>query len=952
MKRIRNDFKLLNSMLIANNQNIFRKASVSLFSYLPIALLLTFTSISLCFANTEKTESVAEQEIHVGVLAYRDRAQTIERWQHLTQYLTQQIADYRFTLVAGNYPELEKKIEQGEIDFLLTQPSHYVSLTYKENLTSPLASMVNKEVANGYAVFGGVIFTKSDRQDINQLTDIKGKMIVTPSKKSLGAYQMQAFELLNQEIFSHQKEMKVIETGLPQLNAIHAVLRNEADVGFVRSGVIEKLIERGELKANQLKILNPQSFADFNLIVSTQLYPEWPIASFAHVKQNLMKEVLQALLKIERDSELAIQLNISGFTIAEDYRNIDQLLRKLNLPPFHQSADFTLLDIWHRWQVHIVNMMVFIMVLTLIMLLYLFHKNKSLKEITLKLKDSHQQIKKLDLAIQQSPVRIFITNADNKIEYANEAVQKQSGYPFEEFLLKDPNIFSSGDMPKSMYENLWKTVLAGDVWVGDIINKSKQGEKQVLKTTITQIKDPTNSKIGYLCIQKDITEEKETEKKIHQLSYYDELTGLPNRNQLEIQINDIIADNIFEDLTEADSSNNTYLMLVNIDRFKMINDANGKLLGNDFLKQFSVSLRESVSPKSFVARLAADEFAIVCSSNDESSVDQLVTQQAENLLNCLKKPFCINDQQWNVSVSIGIAPIACSPDTTVNEVLRHADTALHYAKAEGGNQIQLFDRTIEQKVTGLFKTEQDLKIAIQDQQFELYYQPQVTVSGVLSGAEALIRWQHPQQGTISPDKFTPIAEQSDLIIDIGHWVLQEACQQLSQASNEGFEYDLSVNISPRQFMNPDFGENVMTLIEQYSIDPERLTLEITEGLFLNDIEKVLPVMQALADTGIKFSIDDFGTGFSSLGYLKNLPINELKIDRMFVKNVYKDNNDAMLVDTIISIAEHMRFSVVAEGVETSQQSRFFDRFPNIRLQGYKYGKPLCYGDFESHWHKK
>ena len=904
-------------------------------------LLTLSLSVSAHIDKIGADNEQSEQSVSLGVLAYRDKAQTIERWQPLADYLTQQIPGFRFHLIAGNYPSLEQEIQQKNLDFILTQPSHYVALTYSKELSSPLASMVNKESQNGYALFGGVIFTKKNREDINSLVDIQGKTIVTPSKKSLGAYQMQAYELLDKNVFSQPADIEVLETGLPQSNAVEAVLQDKADVGFVRSGVIEKLINKGVLQADQIKIINPKTFKDFNFAVSTRLYPEWPIASFSHVKPDLVKQLLVALLKIDRDGELANHLQISGFTIAEDYRKIDELLRTLHLPPFDAEKQITLMDIWERWQHYIALFMSVIILMTSILLLFLWKKNLSLKELTYQLQKSNEQNKKLELAIQQSPVRVMMTNSENQIEYANHAVLSQTGYSLEEIFLKDPRILASGETPKSVYDELWSTILRGDVWSGEIINSNKNGENQVLKTTITQIHDQALGRVGYLSIQKDITLEKESEKAIHQLSFYDELTGLPNRNKLEGRVNELM----------THYSEQNFLLLLNIDRFKVINDANGKQIGDEFLKDFAQMLCQALPDNSTVSRFAADEFAIVLSLESSSDLQHQIISKAQALLDKIKKPFSINNQMWNITASIGIAPISKIENSTFDQVLRHADTALHFAKSEGGNQVQLFNAEIEKIVLNNFQIEQDIKTALQDGQFELFYQPQVSLTGQLTGAEALIRWQHPEKGMISPDTFIPIAEQTDLIVDIGKWVIQNAFVQFARAIKDGFEYELSVNISPRQFMETGFENDVIALVNRTGIPQERITLEITEGLFINNLQQILPVMQKLSDFGFKFSIDDFGTGFSSLSYLKYLPINELKIDRIFVTHVATDSNDAMLVDTIISIAEHMRCSIVAEGIETSEQAQFFNRFPNIRLQGYKYGKPTSFEEFEQGWHK-
>lgn len=915
-------------------------------------LYITLVFIGLLFSSFSlpaqaETKAVTET-INIGILAYRNENTTSKRWHPLITYLNQKIPNHHFQLVTGNYTKLNQLIQQNKIDFLLTQPSHYVALTYRHNLSSPLVSMLNKEGEKGQSVFGGVIFTLADNKHIQHLADIRDKTIATPSKKSLGAFQMQIYELMQQGVIRKESDLTLTETGLPQISAIHAVLNKTADIGFVRSGVLEKLFKETKLRPEQLKIIHQQEFANFPLISSTQLYPEWPFASFQHTDKSLSKEVTIALLSIENQSELAKHLNISGFTIAENYRTIDQLLRALHLPPFDQEKIITLLDVWQQWQKTIHLSAYIVLLIVLLITVHLYKKNKTLNSLKHRLIESNLQLQKLNIAVDQSPIRIIITDVKGRIGYANRATEEQSGFSFSELHNKTPNIFSSGEIPSHIFQELWKTVKRGNVWHGDLINLSKTGQRQLLKTTITPIKDDRQKITGFLSIQRDITQEQESQDKIRRLAYYDRLTGLANRQLLEKRLYEEIANNLYQDLANIPSDQHFYLILINIDQFKIINDANGKTIGDRLLKKFSERLKEFVTNNDLLARLTADEFAILCALPNHKQDHKEVQQKSEQILHRLKAPFEIQGQDILLSNSIGITPIFKNEDS-VNEILKYADTALHSAKAKGGNQMQLFDKSLEQRAVEHFQIEQNLKTALKQHQFTLHYQPQVNSEGELIGVESLIRWQHPEKGFIPPTKFIPIAEQSDLIIDIGYWVLQEACKASVHAYQNGLSYNLSVNISPRQLLQQDFCQRLLTILADYQMPADHLTLEITEGLFLHDLAEILPVMHQLAPLGIMFSIDDFGTGYSSLAYLKNLPVTEIKIDRSFIHQIVTDRNDAVLVESILSIAEHMGFTVVAEGIETEQQAEFFKHRDNVLFQGYLYGKPVPYETLYQTW---
>lgn len=545
-----------------------------------------------------------------------------------------------------------------------------------------------------------------------------------------------------------------------------------------------------------------------------------------------------------------------------------------------------------------------------------------------------KEICKLGLAVAQSPESIIVTNLAADIEYVNEAFERNTGFTRDEVLGQNPRFLQSGKTPAATYQELWDTLQRGESWRGELINRRKDGSEHIAFAIISPVRERNGHTSHYVAIEQDVTERKQTEARIHNLAFFDSLTALPNRS--------LLLDRLAQRLTIALRQHRLdALLLLNIDRFKVINNARGNLSGDALLRAMAHRLRMLTRPGDTVARMAADEFAILSLEVDQGSAQasSCALEIAEKIHAALLDPFVCEAETFVVTVSIGIAlsPIGVT-DRPAN-VLQRADTALHRAKASGGNQSAIFETGMDESSTRLFQIERELREALTGQQLQLYLQPQVCAHGHLVGAEALLRWQHPHRGLVSPAVFIPIAEESNLIVDLGIWVMTEACRILAQTHSFGPSFRLSVNVSARHFRQAHFAPWLKGLLAATGADPLNLTLEITESLFLDNLNAVVAKMIELAALGIHFSIDDFGTGYSSLAYLKRLPIHELKIDKTFVQDAPNDPNDAALVEAILAVATHLRLRVIAEGVETEEQARFLNVRATVIHQGYLYGKP-------------
>ncbi len=432
----------------------------------------------------------------------------------------------------------------------------------------------------------------------------------------------------------------------------------------------------------------------------------------------------------------------------------------------------------------------------------------------------------------------------------------------------------------------------------------------------------------------DYDEKEIVRRDLHRLAYYDSVTALPNRLLQIENINRVLE---FCKKPECKGA----LIIFSIDRFKTINDARGHALGDLLLCAVADRLKTVMGSEFTLARNTASEFSILLQGEFENAqhIDAFAMNQASTIHSALKFPIYIGKDEIFISISIGIATFPRTSEDNAGDILRRADTAMNSAKQDGGNQTMLFEPTMASHIEQKFQIERELRKAIPAGELRLYLQSQVNSSGTVVGAEALVRWQHSTRGRVMPLTFIPIAEETDLIADVDLWVLREACKVL--ASNEIYNrpISISVNISPRHFRQSGFVINVKQILADTGADPTHLKLEITESLLIHNVNDVIAKMMELTSLGIHFSLDDFGTGYSSLSHLKRLPIHELKIDKTFVQDAPTDPDDEALVESVLSVAKHMKLNVVAEGVETKEQAAFLNARAEVLHQGYLYSRP-------------
>ncbi len=451
---------------------------------------------------------------------------------------------------------------------------------------------------------------------------------------------------------------------------------------------------------------------------------------------------------------------------------------------------------------------------------------------------------------------------------------------------------------------------------------------------------PDGSRKGLVVVGRDITERKLAEAEIERLAYFDHLTGLPNRR--------LYLDRLETALAAAQhGQRHGAVLFVDLDDFNTLNDARGHEVGDRVLQECARRIRAVLEGTDTVARFSGDEFVVLLpqlAPQEHLAVDQ-ARSVGERIRLSLAQPFSIGAEDVGLGASVGISLFPTGEQDGALSLVKFADTAMHQAKAAGRNQVRFFEPDMQAQVEARFSLEGDLRQALARGQMQVYIQPQVDQDGRVRGGEALLRWLHPDRGMVSPAVFIPVAEESGAILALGDWVLEQACRLLNDPAVQQHSLRISVNVSPRQFHRSDFVQRVQQVLALTGADPGHLTLEVTEGLVIDNLHQTVATMSELRALGVHFSIDDFGTGYSSLSYLKRLPLNELKIDKSFVQDAPDNPSDAALVDVILSVARHLSLKVVAEGVETPDQASFLTARGDMLLQGYLYGRPVPIQDF-------
>lgn len=526
---------------------------------------------------------------------------------------------------------------------------------------------------------------------------------------------------------------------------------------------------------------------------------------------------------------------------------------------------------------------------------------------------------------------VMITDHEANILRANKAFTNITGYSEADVIGKKPNILQSGKHDAEFYRGMWASINEHGYWVGEIWNRRKSGEVFPEWLTISSVTDETGQVTHLIAGFTDLSQQKQAEDRIQHLMYFDALTGLPNRT--------LFKDRCRQALSRAQQTGKYVAYLhIDINRFVTINDTLGYQVGDQLLQQVGQRLAGSVRQEDLIARFAGDEFGVTL-VDLESEVD--IEGMVQLLIGAFAEPFPAAGQEIFLVPSIGISMFP--EDTTVyNELARFADTALHSAKRHGGASYQFYKASMHNDTDDRLSMENALRRAAERGEFQLYYQPQLSLeSKKIIGVEALLRWQREDGEMMLPGKFIPLLEETSLIVSVGEWILRQACaDHITWKNNGKGSIPISVNLSARQFRDQDLVEMIRRVLGESGTDPSMIELEITESCVMEDPEMALHILQECHNMGMRVAIDDFGTGYSSLSYLKKFPLDVLKVDQSFVADLPEDEDDAAIVDTIIAMGHRLNLVVIAEGVETEEQATFLREHGCDNVQGYFYGYPM------------
>ncbi|WP_114417867.1 EAL domain-containing protein [Marinospirillum perlucidum] len=738
------------------------------------------------------------QTLVLGVAALRDQARLEERFQPLVAYLNEQLEDQALQLKVLSPSEIWQALQRHELDFVVTDPVNFIALSEHNAMSSPLVTLVMQEAGEAVEAQGGVMLQAADQEPFTDLKELKEATLAIAGRNFLGGYLAQARSL--QEAGLDVSELNWLDVGPSYEAVVEAVLAGRADVGFIRTGVMERLVDEGWVEAERLRVVNAQDMPGFPYQVSTRLYPQWPLVTLPQVRDEVARKVASVLLALDAENPVVQQAGLAGFNVPSDYSVIERDMRRLQIPPFNTPQQVSWVEIWYSYQWQILILTAFVVLVVVLL--------------------------------------VFSLVLNRRLALSREHLEK--------------------------------------------------------------------------------------------IAHYDLLTGLPNYHLLSRRL---------QEATQVawETGRSLAVCYMDLDNFKQLNDHYGHGLGDELLLSLAQRLQQEIDASETLARVSGDEFALVLTDLHPSESDGRIKQ----LMQSLHQPLVLSKTTTEVSASLGITlfPLDRSdPDT----LLRHASEAMFRAKSLGKNRYYYFDADLDREQQGLRDRLQRLQEALEAEEFLLYYQPKVDLrTQEVLGVEALIRWQHPEEGLLPPGAFLPDIEASELENPLGNWVISQALSQLNAWHEAGLQIRVSVNISASHLLTTGFATQLEVLLAEYpDLDPGYLEIEVLETAALGSLDEGRQILEACHRLGVKISLDDFGTGYSSLAYFRNLPVDILKIDQSFVRDMLEDREDRSIVESVVRLAAAFNRQVIAEGVETLEHAEALLELGCFQAQGYGIARPL------------
>jgi diguanylate cyclase (GGDEF)-like protein/PAS domain S-box-containing protein len=870
---------------------------------------------------------LAQETLVMGMFAYRPKAVLQERFAPLADYLSSKLGDARVELQVLDLDEIEQALLANRLDLLFTNPSHYIQLRHHNRLTGALATLVRQERGVAVSALGGVILTQANGP-LREMRDLRGRRVGIAGSRYLGGYQTQIFELRQQGL-DLTRQAHLITLGSHDA-VIRALLAGTVEAGFVRTGVVEQMQAEGLLPAGRLRLLNGQNSPGFPYWLSTRLYPEWPMLALPRLDERHGRLIASALLGLAPEHPAAQAAGLAGFNVPADYLPVEQLARDLRMPPFDGPRQVSLTDLWQQHSYSILGLLM-ALALILLLLAQLFRRNRQLGQLLLERVQAGRELRLAASVFDNAREGIVITDAEVCIVKVNDAFCRATGYSREELLGRNPRLLRSGRQDDAFYQELWTRLERDGYWSGEIWNRHKDGGLVAEMLTISRISNSQGRPRHYLGLYSDITALKEHEQRLERIAHYDALTGLPNRV--------LLADRLQQNMNNARRHRRPLaLVYMDLDGFKPVNDSHGHHVGDQLLQKVAQSLQQELRAGDTIARLGGDEFIAVISEINREEEQALFNR----LLQAASRSHLCGGLELRVSASLGVSFYPQDEEVDADQLMRQADQAMYQAKLAGKNRYHLFDTEQDRRVRSQHDDLEALTQALQRQEFCLYYQPKVNLrSGQVFGLEALIRWQHPEQGLLPPHRFLHKLEQHPLMVQLGDWVIQQALAQISQWQGQGLWLEVSVNVAAQQLLQQDFITKLSAALRrQADVEPSQLTLEVLETSALEDLGLISRLIRDCRELGVGVALDDFGTGYSSLAYLKRLPVSQLKIDRLFVGDMLNDPDDFAIIEGILGLATAFRLGVVAEGMEQVEQGTLLLQLGCEKAQGYAIARPM------------
>lgn len=864
----------------------------------------------------------------IAILAHRGVDVAIRQWTPTMDYLRVQIPGYEFEIVPVDNDTIESEIASGSVDFVLTNPGSYVRLEHDWNIYR-IATVIRRQPSGAQSRFGAAIFTRADHPEVHELRDLKGKTFMAIHPNGFGGWQMAWREMLDVGIDPYSDLDELLFSGFPQRGAIDAVLAGDADAGTVRTDQIERLIVKGTLNRGDLRILNPQEVSGFHALLSTRLYPEWPLAITMNADRELATKVLRVLLELREGAHELESAGLTGWTIPYDYGEVQELLKALKVAPYDDLGEITLLDVIHYYWPWIVSLG---LLLTFSLLVYNIRMKRQI----------HESRDSLDNTLRSIGDAVITTDRDGRIEYVNPAVVRLCGMQPEEilgqfyFALLKLTYESNGEPVR----NLVSAALDKDepyTLSESVTLKVNDSESYSVKLTVAPVHDGIRRGVGAVLVLHDVTDMQLLARQLRYQATHDPLTDLFNRREFE------------QALTQSISRVGRYtetavLLYMDLDNFKVVNDTCGHAAGDELLKEVATILKGRLRNSDLLARLGGDEFGAILVQCDLDAA----TSIADDIRDAVHgHRYYWGNQSFTIGVSIGMVPL--DGDTDMSEALRHADAACYVAKEHGRNRSHIYKADDEHLIQrhGEMEWVQKLGDAFEENRFELFCQPIVPITGDRgepSHHELLIRMRNKSGDLESPASFLGVAERYNLMPTIDRWVIRTAFMNFEHLPDRVIEGGININISGQTIGDSLFQQFVFDQLDLYSIPPEAICFEITETETIGRFDSAIKFITELRKRGCRFGLDDFGTGVSTFSYLRTLPLDYLKIDGSFIRGIERDEVMQAIVESINHVGHVLGLRTVAEFVENEHVLEVLKDMDVDYAQGYALSKPFPLND--------